>query len=113
MKITIEYYRIFIHSGLLLGLLYIICSFSTNIIIPNYVIVIAALFYGGGGSIIALTNLKKGYIEAYWKKENKLLKIPFQSNGHSFTALDEEGNDYRIGLLFIPKLLEKAEKSHE
>ena len=32
---------------------------------------------GLSSAFLALTNIKKGYIEAYWKKEDKVLKIPF------------------------------------
>lgn len=72
---------------------------------PNTWVILLPLYIAATyGALIALTNIKRGYVKAYWKKENKELEIPFQQ-GSPIIAFDGEGNRYKMGMLFLPKKL--------
>ena len=100
MKITIEYYRIFILSGIFFFAGSFIASFI-NFEIPYVIPILVG--HCAIGALVALTNIKNGHIKAYWKKENKNLIIPFQNGGGKLIAYDENDNEYSMGILLFPK----------
>ena len=97
MKITIEYYRIFIICGMLTM---VSCFFDVPYSIP------AVIGFGICGALVALSNARNGCIKAYWKKEDRYLTIPFQEGGKIY-AYDDEDNTYKMGILLFPKKVEK------
>ena len=102
MRITIESYRLLIFIGFA-SFLATIAGFFLGPLLFNENLLSLPLIAGGFyGAFVVLTNLKKGGIEAYWKKENKILTIPFK-NESPLRAYDDEGTQYQIGVLLRPK----------
>ena len=108
MKITIEYYRALIVVAL-------IC-FMVNIVgfvvpsLDNGLTIIPLILCCVYGALVGGTNIKNGHIKAYGRKKDIGLTIPFQQGGgNRVIAYDDNGNCYKLGILFIPKKCDSGE----
>ena len=102
MKIPLEIFRVLfiICIGLIIvtftdGLVFNLPFNSQYLLIPFLMLWLYLV-------IVVLTNFKNKAIRFYWKKEKKVLNIPFGSC--KMLAYDEDGNTYKLGLFFIPNL---------
>ena len=76
------------------GLLFNLPFSSQYLVFPFYIL-------WGYIALASITNLKRKAIRFYWKKEKKVLSMPFGNT--KMLAYDECGNRYKLGLFFIPK----------
>ena len=60
--------------------------------------------------IVVISNIKRGYIPLYWKKEDKILRIPFESSGRKLYVFDEDGARYTLDPLLLPKKCNEDEE---
>ena len=102
MTITIEKYRIVILIALASFILTFVNQMFGGPDLLDLILMIPIIGTCLFGALVALTNIKSGEIKAYWKKEDKLLVIPFQQ-GQGIIAHDIEGQRYKLGVLFTPK----------
>ena len=52
--------------------------------------------------IASLSNFKSRMIKFYWKKEQRLLFMPYTPT-QRMVVQDQEGNKYKLSIFFIPK----------
>mgnify|MGYP006945857439 CR=1 FL=1 len=97
MRITIEGYRLYFLTFMFFTAILTLNEFFGFGIPKGYLFPILLIGFLPV-IILVLTSIKNKHIKAYWKKGNKLLKIPFQNSEDGITLKDEDGNTYNSNI---------------